>query len=381
MRQLPSRREFLQQSALAGAALALGSGRNRFAAAEKASDIRPATVIKGSPRERGRTYGQLFQDEIAAFLEREIYQAFLETPNPKERLLKYAGACAEVIRQETPEIYEELLGMAEGTGLRLEEHVLLTSHEELYHRGEIPSVDHCTAVAVGPPLTTGATYVGQTWDWMQTVFGLSQMLHWQRTAGPSLLTYSFPGLWIGAGLNSAGLALCWTSADLGKPGQRVEVGLPAYVMLAHLMYQQSLEAVEAEARRVLHAGWFTFVMADGEGNLLNVEGSPGQIVLERDRGRMARVSYGSREMTKTPAEKAVVFHPRCAKMFDLLDQEQGKIDAATMQHFFAEPNCGINVGKSTIDMMVYDTTHKIAHLSRGSSYGVNWRTFSFDTQR
>jgi isopenicillin-N N-acyltransferase-like protein len=371
-----SRREFLQRSALASAA-AFAASPGILLANESTGEIRPATLIAGSPRGRGKKYGSLFKDDIAAFLDREIYQAFIEKPSPKDRLLKYAGACAEVIRKDTPEIYDELAGMAEGSGLKLEEHVLLTAHEELYHRGEIPLVEHCTAVAAGPNVTSGDTYVGQTWDWMQSVFGLSQMLHWQRTEGPSLLAYSFPGLWVGAGLNSAGLALCWTSADLGKPGQKIAVGLPAYVILAHLMYQESLAAVEEEARRVKNAGWFTFVMADGEGNLLNVEGSPDGIVLEKSRGQMVRIGFGSREMIKTPIGQDVPRHARCEKMSTLLSDAEGKVDLAAMQEFFASPTCGINVGKSTIDMMVFDTTNRTAYLSRGPSYAADWREFTF----
>ena len=51
--------------------------------------------------------------------------------------------------------------MAEGSGLRPEEIVLITLHEELYHRGVLPKVPHCTAVSVGPPdfitITAGPT--------------------------------------------------------------------------------------------------------------------------------------------------------------------------------------------------------------------------------
>ena len=111
------------------------------------------------------------------------------------------------------EVIDEMEGMAEGSGLRLEEHVLITLHEELWHRGVIPSAEHCTAVAVGPPATSdGNTYVGESWDWFTPLYGKSQMLLWKRADGPSVLCYSYPGLWTGAGMNSAGIALCWTSA-------------------------------------------------------------------------------------------------------------------------------------------------------------------------
>jgi isopenicillin-N N-acyltransferase-like protein len=270
-------------------------------------------------------------------------------------------------------------GIAEGAGLRLEEVVLLSLHEELFHRGVLPKVPHCTAVAVGPPETTdGRTLVGQTWDWMESVFGLSRIVHWRREEGPSLLAYGYPGLWVGAGLNSAGLALTWTSADLGKQSLGVRVGIPSYAMLTHLLYQESLDAAIAEAKRNKHAGWFTFVLGDGKGNLVNIEGSPDGIAIEPAKGRLVRIGYGSRKMSRTPADRPVALHPRCQKMYELLGSVPGKVDIPAMQRFFGDPKCEINVGKATIDMMVFDTTNRAAYLSRGPSYTVDWRKFTFD---
>src|SRR5262245_58326555 len=386
MSTILSRRAFLQQAGVAAGALGSASVFQDWVLAEEKpraeGAIPPLTLISGKPRERGRMYGSRFKDGIHAFLDREIYQAFIQKPSPKDAMLAYAGACGKEVKQFSPVIHDELEGIAEGSGLKLEEVVLITLHEELYHRGVLPKIEHCTAVAVGPPDTSdGNTYVGQTWDWMQTVFGMSSMLHWKRDEGPSLLAYSFPGLWVGAGLNSAGLALCWTSASLGDQALGARVGIPAYVLLADLMYQESLESVEDEAKRARNAGWFTFVMADGQGHLCNVEGSPKELVVERATGHMARVSFGSRKMTGTAAGSKVARHPRCEKMYSLLGDASGKITRPTMQHFFEDPSCAISVGRSTIDMMVYDTTRREAWLSRGPSYGTDWKRFTFDDTR
>jgi hypothetical protein len=35
------------------------------------------------------------------------------------------------------------------------------------------------------------------------------------------------------------------------------------------------------------------------------------------------------------------------------------------------------VGKGTIDMMIFDTTERVAWLSRGPSYRVDWKEFRF----
>jgi hypothetical protein len=350
-------------------------------AQEKEPDgaVPPLQVISGKPHERGLQYGSLYRKEIKAFLDREIYQAFVKQPNPREEMLRYAEACAEKIREFCPIVYEEMQGMAEGSGLELKELVLMSLHEELYHKGALPRVPHCTAVAVGPPDTAdGNTYVGQTWDWMQSVYGMSRIVHWKRPEGPSVLAYGFPGLWAGAGLNSEGLALCWTSADLGKQETTARVGIPSYALIAHLLYQNSLEDVVREVKRCPAAGWFTFVMTDGKGNLLNIEASPKALAIEHHKARLARVLFGSRKMTGTPEGAEPPLHPRCVKMYGLIAGASGKITGDRLQEFFQDPKCGISVGKGTIDMMVFNTTTREAFLSRGPSYKVEWKRFRFD---
>ena len=44
---------------------------------------------------------------------------------------------------------------------------------------------------------------------------------------------------------------------------------------------------------------------------------------------------------------------------------------------FADPKCEISVGKATIDLMVFDCTAGKAYLSRGPSYGVDWKEYTF----
>jgi hypothetical protein len=222
--------------------------------------------------------------------------------------------------------------------------------------------------------------VGQTWDWMPSVAGMSTLLEWRRNDGPSLLAYAFPGLWVGAGLNANGLALCWTSAALGVAGQMARVGLPSYVLLAHLLYQENLDAVRAAALRNKQAGWFTFVMADGDGRLMNIEGSPEAVEVVEATGRLIRVGFGTRRMCRTPAGQDVPMHPRCQTMDRLIDEVAGQVDRETLQRAFSDPSCGICVDTNTIDMMVFDTAHRTAHLSRGTTYGVAWKEYGFSVE-
>jgi hypothetical protein len=338
----------------------------------------PGAVIEGKAKERGIAYGKQFRTEIKEFLDKEIYAAFVGRPSTKEQMLQYASACAKVVRAECPLVVEEFEGIADGAGLSFDEIVLINLHEELYHRTDLPKHGHCTAVAVGPPDTGNKhTYVGQTWDWMKSVAGKSRVTEWRRGDGVSVLAYGFPGMPMGAGMNSEGIALCWTSAALGTKGKSPRVGIPSYMLIAHLLAQKDMDAVIREAKTNKHAGWFTFVMADGNGRLVNIEGSPERVVVEPAQGRLARVLYGSREMTGVKESDRVPLHARCQKIYDLLSETKGQNDLTRLKDYFADPHYKINVGKDTIDMMVFDTTARKAHLSRGTSYKVSWREYEF----
>jgi isopenicillin-N N-acyltransferase-like protein len=383
---MTNRREFLQAGCGAAACLALENlAHGESEKLPKVPDHK-LTVIAGKPRERGKQYGAAFKDAIPTFLEQEIYRKHVRNPPTRDDLLRYAGQCAKAIKSYSPTIMEELEGIAEGTAMKLEEVVLVTLHEETCKGGVLPKVQHCTALAAGPPDTNdGNTYVGQNWDWMLSAYGLSSMLMWKRPEGPSLLAYSYPGLWVGAGLNDAGIALCWTWGDK-RNIQGPRVGIPAYVLIAQMLYQDTLKGALDEARRSTHAGWFTFVLADGKGQLANVEGTPEKLTIEMARGHLARADFGSREITGTADGQPVKYHPKCQRMFDLLAGSKGKLDRGTLQGFFAD-----HEGKGTnricvhdekfdplsLDSMLFNCTTKEARISRGPGCSGRWQTFSF----
>ena len=137
-----NRREFISQSA---ALAAVAAGVPPAAAAADAARLPKVpqhglTVISGSPRERGRCYGRIFADDIRNFLEREIFQV-TEKSFRRDQLYRYAGECMKKIRKFSPTITDEMEGMAEGSGLRLEALVLITSHEELTKAGVLPKAE------------------------------------------------------------------------------------------------------------------------------------------------------------------------------------------------------------------------------------------------
>ena len=335
-----NRRQFLGQAALG--AVAMGT---RLGAQERSLE-HGLTVISGKPRERGRDYGSKFKEGIHAFLNREIYSSFDGKPNAKDLMLRFAAACGKAIKEYSPLVHDEMEGMAEGAGLRFEEIVLITNHEELWHRGAIPAQPHCTVFGASPPDTGGDTFVCQTWDWMESVYGLSSMLLWKRAEGPSLLAYAYPGLWTGAGMNSSGVSLCWHSG--GGDGKEPRVGIPAYVMIAQMLYQETLKGALEEARRATHAGWFVFLLGDAKGNHATARGTPKKLEIVED-----IKSNGGR----------------------IRGAGDAKVDLARLQ-----ANCLKVKVDSTIDAMIFNCSQKEAYVTRRAGGVTPWKLFRFDGQ-
>jgi isopenicillin-N N-acyltransferase-like protein len=403
MSALTTRREFLQQAAGCGALAAGLPLLGRSHADELTIPTVPdhtLMLISGKPRERGRQYGQKFKDGIAAFLDKEIYQVYAKQRKDVSRddLLAYAGKCGKELKAYAPALFEEYEGEAEGSGLKLEEVLLLSLHEETagHHvwGRKSPAIEHCTALAAGSKVTRdGCAYVGQNWDWMPSVYGMSSMVHWKRPEGPSILGYVFPGLWMGAGLNSAGIALCWTAGSGPQQVQGPRVGIPTYALITQMLYQDTLEGALQEAERAKHAGWFVFVIGDGKGQIATLEATPEKLVVQRPRDLTARADFACREILGGPEDKPLQMMPRAQHMYDLLAASRGKLDRKTLQGFFADHHYVIpgdwktticlhpgakplNDG-FTLDAMLFNCTTLEAHVERGPACSNRWRTFTF----
>jgi hypothetical protein len=347
----------------------------------------PPTILKGTAHQRGLAYGTQYRAEVNEFLKEQIYGRFVGRFS-KEDLSRYANECGKVVREADPVIADEIAGIAEGAGIEFDEVILLELHEELYHRMELPVKDgHCTAVGVNPSESgDGHAYLGQTWDWMVSVAGKSFLTEWRRD-GMSVLAYGYGGLPFGAGMNSEGIALCWTSAALRNTVQSPRVGMPSYTLIAHLLSQKDIDGVVREAQRVTNAGWFTFVVNDAEGNIVNIEGSPAGIEIERSGKFMVRADYGSKKKQAEAAQLIKDWRPaaRCAVFEKLLAQTAGMNNKGQLQKYLQDPKYGIASGgprkNVSIDVMLFDTTAKKAYFTRGPNYGIEWREFGFSENK
>jgi len=149
------------------------------------------------------------------------------------------------------------------------------------------------------------------------------------------------------------------------------------VLLAHLLYQPTLEDALREVQRVPRAGWSILMMADAQGNLACIEVSPREVALDRKRGYVARDNaYRTPQLFRAWALDNPDLQGRYEKANALLAQGAGKIDAGYIQHMYDDTRKGIGRGV-TLDMLIFDVTARQAYISRGPLYGVDWHRYAF----
>jgi hypothetical protein len=128
-------------------------------------------------------------------------------------------------------------------------------------------------------------------------------------------------------------------------------------------------------------------MADSEGRIANLEGTPEQLAIETPRGLLARADFGSRQVTKTPVDQPVRYHAKCLRMYDLLKQHDGKLDTERLKSFFAdhagEGNNRICVHNDSYDPMSLDSilwncSTREAWIKRGPGCTGRWQRFTLE---
>ncbi len=222
--------------------------------------------ISGRPFERGKEYGTELKDRIGGFVE-YLLDEFSKEDVSQEEILNHTKKYLPFIEEYSTEIYEEMRGIAEGSGRSQEEIALISLHEE---RSTFSTLGgECTTfAATGEATVDGGTYMGQTWDITPKLCTNANpfLLKVNRDEGPDFLSYTYPGMMAGAGLNEAGIGLSWNSV----PRLDIDYGVPTYVIIERVLQQDKIGDALSAVLSADRAGCFNFVIS-GKSEIYSIE--------------------------------------------------------------------------------------------------------------
>jgi peptide-methionine (S)-S-oxide reductase len=240
-------------------------------------------LLEGAPYDRGLEHGRTMAPEIQASLGRWRLWLEHETGARADALVARVLAenrWLEAAERETPELLDELRGIADGAGVDLETLFAFNASAELFAAGTRTEVTTGSDLALWGRAGRPNLIAGN--DDLPTFFGDSHVMLAIRGEDTDLAVYSYAGLLGRAGVNSSGLGVSMRSA-----GNEREVGpdtLPAPFLLRRVLLETELRAaVEViEQRDPAVLAWF--LVGDETGLELVPEDAPALAGAEDEAG-------------------------------------------------------------------------------------------------
>lgn len=258
----------------------------------------PFFTIQGkTPRERGADYGSQCRELIHGVLERYITffnsgHAAVSWDDAREISKKFVP----FIKAYSPELLEELEGVAEGSGASFDELLTLNSRSEAMtlvrrEKSDEEELDGCSSVAVLPEATAdGHTILAQNWDtytWQEYGTVILQVM---KDDGADMMIVTEAGQLARYGMNQAGLALGVNS--LHKTWNTKVFGVPSvFVRRKFLEQDRYVDAVNkifgAESMLPMY-----YAAACGAGDAMGFEKlERGQLVLYPENGLISHSNH------------------------------------------------------------------------------------------
>ena len=173
--------------------------------------------LGADPHERGLVHGRTFPDQIRENV--EIYlNRFEMAGSPRDSVVQGGHDWARRIMAFDEEYAIEMAGVAEGSGLPLEQIAVLNARYELTYLSTLSEsmaamtpvapvtpteledrTDGCTAFAALPEVThDGGTMIGQNWDWLADLRGQCFVMRVTRPDRPNFICLTQAGIVGGA---------------------------------------------------------------------------------------------------------------------------------------------------------------------------------------
>lgn len=189
----------------------------------------------GSAYERGHAHGSQLGPQLRAFVADDLCRLnrLLAEPTSLAGLTPQLRAYRDQLELCTPELLDEIIGLADGASISADEALLLQLRRELMGYTKLPTMGDCTTYARRGE-SAGNTVLAQTVDLNGNLDDAISVLQLRDTAtGRTSLLLSFAGLLGYLGLNSDGLAI---GINLVLGGSWIP-GIPPYLVIRQLLDQ------------------------------------------------------------------------------------------------------------------------------------------------
>jgi isopenicillin-N N-acyltransferase like protein len=252
-------------------------------------------VLEGSGTfyEMGYAHGKAAYDAIHQFTESRISLSSSEywtgRTLSRESVLTLAEACLAEHQAYSPELMQELQGMADATGLSLPALIINNGFTDfidvVYNVGDISSQpaqprlseDNCTAFLVpNNAAADGRAMFGQTWDMHYAATPHVILFRGKPQSAPAFLTFTIAGCVGMIGMNEAGITVGINNL-MATDGQ---IGVTWPFIIRKILMQNTIKDALSCLTEAKLAGAHNYLIMDRNGNGYNVEAMSTRCAIE-----------------------------------------------------------------------------------------------------
>jgi isopenicillin-N N-acyltransferase-like protein len=267
--------------------------------------VTPDLIVdcRGGGRERGHAHGEALRAQIAALLERWDADVAARLGRPPAGLvsdLVSTTGFVAAIRRHTPDLLEEVRGIADAAGIAFERILALNlMDEEWWFTAPAEPRHACSLLAVAardgcPPV------LAQNMDLPEVMDGAQAILRFHVDTGSSVVMTAAGMIGL-TGVNAAGVGVCVNTLPmLHHSGD----GLPVAFVMRGVLERASAAEAAAFLERVPHASGQHYALADREGVAGYECSAAGAVRSDDGAGRLCHTNHPLRSSDLDPLRRA-----------------------------------------------------------------------------
>ena len=220
-------------------------------------------TLQGSPYARGFEHGKQLQPEIQSLIKlwkKDLRSRFQTDPDSFIKSFFERSQYRKVMERWTPDLLQEIKGIAEGSGAAYETIFVFQLVDEYWSRGKIAG-EHCSSVGLNPR-GHSPTVLAQNLDLEPFRDRFQTLLRIRDENELESFVVTFPGFIGACGLNSRGVGVVPNTLDQLNS---CDDGLPVAFIIRGLLQQTNLAAAERFLKEVKHASGQNYMLGAVEG--------------------------------------------------------------------------------------------------------------------
>lgn len=344
--------------------------------------------VSGTPREMGRQIGEAARDEICQFCEIALQRVNKTIRVSRASALQVVQGSTPYAEQYSPDMVEELRGIAEAARVPFDEIMLLQVRNQLQPDREAG----CTSLALnGASVGRAGNLVAQNWDNDPGLDPVTIVLTRRPIGKPALMTVTQAGLIAYIGFNEAGIGVCLNTL----PAPARMLGVPHYFTVRRIYESRSLDDAVTAVQRATRAIPANIMLATPQGAAdLEVTLEVVHVLRDQQKAGIAHTNH-----CQHPALSAnnglfpelIQSHSRSRRIQELIDfgaadgpslktvmaalRDHDNYPRSICRHTNDDPSTGF---WQTTFSVIIETDERRMHISRGTPCDHPYETYALD---